>query len=163
MKTYIDWIRYPKLYAEEIGAGVDKEETNVNCGSSYLKVSDRNKENIIGMDKAGKKLTVTQTGYALDLSSSYFKYKEHEQILVDYSHPYWLASRSVCCGGSWAGFCMSCMSHYGITHPELINSQGSGAAVGFGLRAIVHIEKGVKLVGTESGEDEENAITISIN
>lgn len=95
----------------------------------------------------------------LDGSSS-FRDKNYQKLFIK-QNACWLASRYVGEGGECANFGLQ-YSHVISTGLTLYSSNGSSDIYNScGLRAVVSLGSGVKIVGDESGVDKDNAITIS--
>ena len=168
-KDYNTNRKYPLLYANEIGSGITgtgtvkttglgRSERNPNVSYNASDVQDA---------EAPTKLTVTQTYYNLELNTSYFK--EEDYLKLFDLREYWLASRCVGCWSEDVGFGIGSASGAGvrgisggIAAQMIYASHGYGQGDTYnGLRAVVSLGPGVKITGSETGTNKDNAITIS--
>lgn len=159
--------KYPIIYSLEKGSGTTGDGT---VRTSGLGLSDTNpninyNSNATLYDEASNKLTVTQTDYYLsgiNTGENIFKNQTYRDIIVGNGNSYyWIASRCVSCYNNNACFAIRVLSSSSISYGCTYYSSGSGGDFGSGVRAIVHLGTGVKLTGTESGANKNNAITIA--
>ena len=138
--------------------GLGRSERNPNVSYNASDVQDA---------EAPTKLTVTQTYYNLELNTSYFK--EEDYLKLFDLREYWLASRCVGCWSEDVGFGIGSASGAGvrgvcgeITAQMFYFSRGYDQGDTYnGLRAVVSLGPGVKITGSETGTNKDNAITIS--
>lgn len=152
-KTYTTSKQYPKLYANQIGAGI----TSTNVTQPYIiKAIDPYKESSRGYtsptsetsEQAGDSgLTVTQTFYYIPINEK--NYGEAANILLK-TNLYWVASRYVYTGPSCARFGLRCVATY-MGGSELLYSDGTSNRPNFNLRPIVSLKANML-----TGEKEEN-------
>jgi len=76
---------YPKLYAEEIGAGIDGPSRTTGLGLS------EEPSNKISGEETCNNLTIMQTGYTLENEESMYSLKKAYEMICD--GEYWIASR----------------------------------------------------------------------
>lgn len=152
-KTYTTSKQYPKLYANQIGAGI----TSTNVTQPYIiKAIDPYKESSRGYtsptsetsEQAGDSgLTVTQTFYYIPIKEK--NYGEAANILLK-TNLYWVASRYVYTGSSCARFGLRCVSTY-MGGSELIYSDGTLNSPNLNLRPVISLNASML-----TGEKDEN-------
>lgn len=152
-KTYTSSKQYPKLYANQIGAGITS--TNVTQPNK-IKAIDPYKESSQGYtyptsetsEMAGDSgLTVTQTFYYIPINEK--NYGEVANILLK-TNLYWVASRYVYTSSSCARFGLRCVATY-MGGSELLYSDGTSNRPNFSLRPIVSLKANML-----TGEKDEN-------
>ena len=169
--------KYPMLYIQENGSGIDIKEgedikgqlrkDGVEKSESYY-----SKPTTEEAGEATNSLTVTKTYYIFNNPPvTYFKdYDQNtgksivKDILFDTGTQYWLASRSVDCGSEIVAlFSLGGMSNSMLTHYNVFNSNGYVRNSGLYIRPIVTLEPDIQItpVDNPDGSSTENMHQIS--
>lgn len=164
--------QYPNLYAKENGSGINTTTTKADG----IDINDNGYDSPTNEDSSttNNGLTVTQSGYSLFTSSTYFSNNEIFDIIFpsNFHGFYWLASRYVLPYGKTAVFGLSEIykqgdsNEYWITGEEFFWTNTGDTSDSFGafVRPIVSIDYDVKITPCSNeadGTDIEHMHTIS--
>ena len=102
-KTYgSGYNKYPNLYAEENGSGINTETVKKN--GIDVNADGYSSPTTEDSSTAEEGLTVTQTYYNMSSPSSYFDDQEFYKLVFGTNSYYWLASRCADCRSTYANF-----------------------------------------------------------
>lgn len=146
--------KYPLIYAEEAGSGVNG---TIREGGIEKSVAFYSKENLTAeyrtaQDKDGNNtsLNTTQTYYKFsNTPSSYFQNEIFHNMIFGTGTHYWLASRCVYCGSTDAYFGLRIVDGAGLYSSNLFTSNANPSRDHY-LRPVVSLGSGVS-VDTSSG------------
>lgn len=152
--------KYPLIYAEEAGSGVNGTIREGGIGKS---VPFYNKDNLtVAYDANGNaietaytaasgNLNATQTCYYFsNTPSSYFQNEIFHNMIFGTGTYYWLASRYVSCYSTYASFGLHRVYSAGLNGSDLFHSNGNPYNCDCYLRPVVSLGSGVS-VDTSSG------------
>lgn len=152
--------KYPLIYAEEAGSGVNGTIREGGIGQSVPFYNIDNLTVAYGEDgnavetaytSASGNLNTTQTFYRFNNTpSSYFQNEIFHNMIFGTGTYYWLASRDVMCNSNYAGFGLRIVYGADLGGSDLFYSNGNPGRTDRYLRPVVSLESGVS-VDTSSG------------
>ena len=135
--TYTSYKKYPSLYEQEIGAGINTEIVNI----TGLGISD---EGVASeYTEANTSLTVTQTYWYVDMNSTNFG--EGYNVLKTNSY-YWVASRFAECNYPFAYFRLQFVKSTQVNGLNMFSTSGADfSSKNFSLRPVVTLTPSVQI------------------
>ena len=167
IKKYTD-NKYPLIYAEETGSGVNGTIREGGIGKS-VPFYKKNEDLTVAYDKDGNavktayttasgNLNTTQTQYEFsNIPSSYFKNETFHNMIFGTGTYYWLASRCVGCASGSAIFCLSYVDVDDLRGHDMFASFVNSSYYGAYLRPVVSLGSGVS-VDTSTGNGESTSM-----
>ncbi len=165
-KTYANYLDYPVIYAQENGSGIGVAEADVESklkrdgiGRSELYYNETqitNKQEGKEKDTATGNLTCTQNYYGWKSTpSTYFKNETFYNMV--FTGHFWLASRCVDCGSSYANFGLCRIWDKDLAGKWLLYIKGDGYTSDSTIRPVVSLGSNVKVTKCN---DEANGVDI---
>ena len=157
--------KYPNLYTQENGGGIDTVEVNTNgIGRNDNGYTSPTEET---SSKASNNLIVTQTYYYFsNTSANYFKDYDGNSstvrdILFNTGTSYWLASRSVDCLSTEVGFGLQIISSATLNSSLLFRSSGTTHNPTYRLCPVVSLGANIKIEACKGENSSTNMHEIS--
>ena len=152
-KTYgSGYNQYPKLYAQEIGSGINTE--TVKTDGIDVSADWYSSPTTEDSSTAEEGLTVTQTYYQFEnIPSSYFDDQEFYDMIFNTGFSgYWLASRYADCSSTYADFGLRIVSISALSGIPIVHSYGNANGNRMYLRPVVSLGTDIQITPVENAD-----------
>ena len=143
--------KYPNLYAQENGSGINTEEVkkngiDVNADGYDIPTTEDS-------STADGGLTVTQTYYYFsNTPSSYFDDQEFYKLVFGTNPSYWLASRYASCYSDHARFGLRVVLSSSLNGDNMFYSDGDTNISNYRLRPVVSLGSDIQITPVENAD-----------